>query len=67
MMLEVKNVSVAYGRIEIVKDVSFSVAPGDWLMLVGPNGAGKSTLLNAIARLAPSTGQITLDRRPIDA
>lgn len=66
MMLEVKNVSVAYGRIEIVKDVSFSVAPGDWLMLVGPNGAGKSTLLNAIARLAPSTGQITLDRRPIE-
>lgn len=65
MMLEVKNVCVSFGRIEIVKDVSFAVEPGDWLMLVGPNGAGKSTLLNAIAQLTPYTGSVYLGKTDI--
>ncbi|MCQ2405908.1 MAG: ABC transporter ATP-binding protein [Oscillospiraceae bacterium] len=47
-VLEVKALSVSIGRAELVKDLSFSVNEGQWLMICGPNGAGKSTLLNAI-------------------
>ena len=43
-----------------MKDVSFDLGEGDWLMLVGPNGAGKSTLLNAVSGALSYSGQITL-------
>ncbi len=46
-MLEVKDLSVNIGGKDIVKHVSFSVEPGQWLMLIGPNGAGKTTLLGS--------------------
>ncbi|MBQ1342578.1 MAG: ATP-binding cassette domain-containing protein, partial [Firmicutes bacterium] len=55
-MLEVRDLSVHYGALEVVKDVSFSVEEGEWLMIVGPNGAGKSTIVNAISQGADYTG-----------
>ena len=48
-MLEVEGLTVSYGRLTIVNNVSFSVQPGQWLMIAGPNGAGKSTVINALA------------------
>ncbi|MBO7667902.1 MAG: ATP-binding cassette domain-containing protein, partial [Firmicutes bacterium] len=49
-MLEVRDLSVRFGPLEVVKNVSFSVEEGEWLMIVGPNGAGKSTIVNAISQ-----------------
>ncbi len=61
MMLEVKDLSVNIGGKDIVKHVSFSVEPGQWLMLIGPNGAGKTTLLRLLAGLSfPTAGGISL-------
>jgi len=57
-VLEVKNMTVRYGDLTIVNDVSFSVSEGQWLMIVGPNGAGKSTIINAISQGAPYTGTV---------
>ena len=39
-MLEIKNLCVRYGTLDIVKNVSFAVQDGEWLMIAGPNGAG---------------------------
>ena len=60
-MLKVENLSVAYGDLTILKDVSFSLEPGEWLMIVGPNGAGKSTLINAITGGVPAKGDVIFD------
>ena len=57
-MLEVKDLSVRYGTLDIVKNVSFSVEEGEWLMIAGPNGAGKSTVVSAIAQSVASTGDV---------
>ncbi len=64
-MLEVKDLSVRYGDLTIVDGLSFSVAEGQWLMIVGPNGAGKSTVLNAITRGADYTGQVLFEGEDI--
>lgn len=57
-MLEVKNLTVQYGSLKIVDDVSLTVGPRQWVMLVGPNGAGKSTVISAIAQGIPYTGSV---------
>ena len=53
-MLEVSGLTVSYGHIEAVRDVSFHVAEGTIVSLVGPNGAGKTTTLNAISGVVPA-------------
>lgn len=60
-MLQVENLSVSYGKSRAVEELTFSVEPGQWLMIVGPNGAGKSTALSAIAQTAPYTGSVVVD------
>ena len=60
-MLEVKNVTVQYGSLKIVDEVSFTVRPQEWLMVVGPNGAGKSTVISAIAQGVTYQGSIRID------
>lgn len=57
-MLEVKNLTVKYGTLTIVDDVSFTLRDNEWLMIVGPNGAGKSTVVNAVAQSVPHTGEV---------
>lgn len=52
-MLEVRNLSVAYGGLRALTDVSISVAAGQFVTVVGPNGAGKSTLFKAISGVVP--------------
>ena len=59
-MLNVEGVSVRYGSRDALRDISFSVRPGEWWMIVGPNGAGKSTLLTVIDRGVPFEGGIQL-------
>ena len=61
-MLDVENLTVRYGEMTILHDLSFSLEAGEWLMIVGPNGAGKSTLLNIIGGLDSATcGSVTVD------
>lgn len=59
-MLKIENLSVNYGGIEAVRDISFEVPDGSIVTLIGANGAGKSTTLKAIAGLLkPRSGSIT--------
>lgn len=57
-MLEVRELSVSFGPLTVVKNVSFSLEEGEWLMIVGPNGAGKSTVVNAISQGVAYRGHI---------
>lgn len=58
-MLKVENLSVRYGAIEAVKDVSFEVNEGEVVTLIGANGAGKTSILRTISGLVrPSSGKI---------
>lgn len=58
--LELRNVSVRYGGVVAVSDVSLTVPRGSIVGLIGPNGAGKTTLIDAISGFAPHTGEIVL-------
>ncbi|MBO9577732.1 MAG: ABC transporter ATP-binding protein [Microbacteriaceae bacterium] len=65
-MLEVRNVSVAYGQLPAVRDVSLELPAGGILAVIGANGAGKSTLLKAIAGQVPlGAGSVLLDGRDV--
>jgi branched-chain amino acid transport system ATP-binding protein len=57
-VLELDDVSVAYGGIPAVSGVSFGVAAGSIVTVIGPNGAGKSTLLNAVMGMLPVQGRV---------
>lgn len=60
-VLCVTNLSAGYHGTEVLKDVSFSVNPGDYIGICGPNGSGKSTLVKVIlGLLPPSRGEISL-------
>jgi len=57
--LSVRNLSIEFGGVHAVEDVSFDVEPGETFAIIGPNGAGKSTIFNLINRLyEPSAGSI---------
>ena len=60
-MLDVKNLTVSYGEVTILEDLTFSLQEGDWLMIVGPNGAGKSTAISAITQSVPYTGTVLFE------
>jgi branched-chain amino acid transport system ATP-binding protein len=65
-LLEVRDLHVAYGKIEAVKGISFSVEQGQVVTLIGTNGAGKTTTLRTISGLLrPSAGSIDFDGKPI--
>jgi branched-chain amino acid transport system ATP-binding protein len=57
-VLAVTRLSVAYGKVLAVRDVSLQLAPGSIVTVIGPNGAGKTTLLGAIAGLLPAQGGV---------
>lgn len=65
-LLEVDNLRVAYGKIEAVKGISFSVEAGQVVTLIGTNGAGKTTTLRTLSGLLrPVGGKIVFDGRPL--
>jgi branched-chain amino acid transport system ATP-binding protein len=65
-LLEVRNLCVAYGAIEAVRDVSFNVDAGQIVCLIGANGAGKTTTLRTISGLLrPASGEILFAGMPI--
>jgi branched-chain amino acid transport system ATP-binding protein len=66
VLLEVKNLTVNYGVITALHEVSFSIRHGDIVTLIGANGAGKTTTLRAISGLIKSaSGEATYDGEPI--
>lgn len=65
-LLELKDISVHYGRIQAIHDISFSVEEGEIVSLIGANGAGKTTTMRTISGLLnPSHGSITFDGQDI--
>ncbi|MFJ4683419.1 ABC transporter ATP-binding protein [Streptomyces sp. NPDC088789] len=61
-LLEVENLRVAYGKIEAVKGISFTVAAGEVVTLIGTNGAGKTTTLRTLSGLLqPLSGHIRFE------
>jgi ABC-type branched-subunit amino acid transport system ATPase component/ABC-type branched-subunit amino acid transport system permease subunit len=66
--LAVRGVSVRFGGVVAVDDVSFEVAPGEVVGLIGPNGAGKTTLLDVMTGFTKQTeGSVLLDGVSIDS
>ena len=59
-MLEVNNISLSFGAVQALNDISFRIEAGEILAIIGPNGAGKSSMLNVINGFyTPDTGQIS--------
>ena len=67
-MIDVRDIDVFYGNIQVLKRVSLRVSRGEIVALIGANGAGKSTLMKAIVGLLPKkSGTICLEDHPITA
>lgn len=65
-LLEVKDLSIHFGGLKAVDNVSFEVKEGEVFTIVGPNGAGKSTIFNLISRFyTPTTGSIAFSGKDI--
>lgn len=58
IILDVRDLSVSFGKEEVLKDISFSVNDGDFLAVIGPNGAGKTVLFRALMGLISYDGEI---------
>ena len=66
LKIEVINLTLAYGRNVVVRDVNFTLEPGRMIGLVGPNGCGKSTIVKAISRVvAPVSGHVAFNGRNV--
>jgi iron complex transport system ATP-binding protein len=59
--IEIRNLTVSYGRKEVVRGFSDTVRSGEWLGLIGPNGAGKSSLLQAVVGIVASQGEVLVN------
>lgn len=67
-LLDVRNLSKAYGGAKALDDASFTLEPGEALGIVGDNGAGKSTLLKCLSgAIKPDTGSLAFNGQPLQA
>lgn len=65
-MIEIKNVSKSFGKVQALDDVSFEVEKGDVFGLIGQNGAGKSTLFRSMMNFFDDySGEILYDGKPM--
>ena len=65
-LLEVKNISLGFGGLKVIKKLSFEVASGRIVSLIGPNGAGKTSVFNCLTGFyRPQAGDIVFDGRSI--
>ncbi len=61
-MIEVKNLKISFGKLQVLKDVSISIQKGEKIVIIGPSGSGKSTFLRCLNRLeTPDGGQILFE------
>jgi iron complex transport system ATP-binding protein len=61
-MISIQNISYAYGKTEVLRDISFDVFESDCVAVLGNNGAGKSTLITCLNKIrTPKTGSLTID------
>ncbi|MBD3763203.1 MAG: ABC transporter ATP-binding protein [Rhodobacterales bacterium] len=67
-LLSIEGLGITFGGIAAVKDVSFSVRPGEIVSVIGPNGAGKTTLFNMISGVyRPGSGRVVLNGEDVTA
>jgi branched-chain amino acid transport system ATP-binding protein len=65
-ILDVDNISLRFGGLKALSDVSFHVKPGELFSIIGPNGAGKTSMLNCISgRYSPTEGRVRFEGRDI--
>ncbi len=65
-LLSVRGLCKNYGALEVTKDVSLEVQPGELHAIIGPNGAGKTTLIGQLSgQIAPDSGSVSLDGHDI--
>ncbi len=65
-LLEAHNVTMQFGGLKAVSDVSFEIEPGQILALIGPNGAGKTTMFNMLTGIyRPTAGELRFDGDPL--
>ncbi len=61
-MIEVKNLKISFGKLNVLKDVSIKIEKGEKIVIIGPSGSGKSTFLRCLNRLeTPDGGQILFE------
>ena len=61
-MIEVKNLKISFGKLNVLKDVSLKIEKGEKIVIIGPSGSGKSTFLRCLNRLeTPDGGQIIFE------
>ncbi|QGU96709.1 ATP-binding cassette domain-containing protein [Clostridium bovifaecis] len=65
-LLSIKNLSIAFGGLKAVDDLSFSIEKGEIYGLIGPNGAGKTTVFNMISQIyKPDSGEVIFDGKDL--
>lgn len=66
-MIELRGISKSFGQLEVLKDVSLSIADGEVVALIGPSGSGKSTTLRIMNFLeTPTSGEVFFKGKPIE-
>src|SRR5215207_7666394 len=65
-LLDAREITVRFGGIVALQDLSFAIEPGQILGLIGPNGAGKTTMFNVVSRIyQPTAGRLRFDGKDL--